>query len=233
MNKNSKLVSVILSIVALALFATSFVLTKVLEESKAVVTVKETSIILVGAIVSLIGLILNLIDNHKLLKLIPIISYAVFAIYISQFAEDYLGGYGACDAVFNYPVLNFFAIILFAVSAVFMVKDGYKWAKVVFATSASYLSIIIVTGTMGYYFLYEYEGALYVSLYVIAGSVLMLSTLIAGLVSLLPEAEAKEEVKEETKTEEVTEAKEEKVEEAKEESSKDDEAKLDFDDNNN
>lgn len=252
MNKNSKLVSVILSIVALVLFVVSFVLTKAVEESEAVVTAKETSIILVGAIVSIVGLIANLLSNHKLIKLLPLISYAVFAIYMSQFADEYLsGGYGASDAVFNYPVLNFLAVILFAVSAVFMVKDGYKWAKVVFVTAASYLTIVTVTATMGYYFLYDYEGALYVSLYIIAASVLMISTLVAGLISFLPETEAKEEVKAEEAKEEVAEenveatkevAEDTKDEEVKEEApaqenndaeeSSNDEVKLDFGDNN-
>ena len=252
MNKNSKLVSVILSIVALVLFVVSFVLTKAVEESEAVVTAKETSIILVGAIVSIVGLIANLLSNHKLIKLLPLISYAVFAIYMSQFADEYLsGGYGASDAVFNYPVLNFLAVILFAVSAVFMVKDGYKWAKVVFVTAASYLTIVTVTATMGYYFLYDYEGALYVSLYVIAASVLMISTLVAGLISFLPETEAKEEVKAEEAKEEVAEEKVEATEEVAEdtkdeevkeeapaqenndaEESSNDEVKLDFGDNN-
>ncbi|MCR4898023.1 MAG: hypothetical protein K5892_02240 [Acholeplasmatales bacterium] len=252
MNKNSKLVSVILSAVALVLFVVSFILTKAVEESEAVVTGKETSIILVGAIVSLGGLIINLLDNHKLIKLLPLISYAVFAIYMSQFAEDYLAaGYGASDPVFNYPVLNFLAVILFAVSAVFMVKDGYKWAKVVFVTAASYLTIVTVTATMGYYFLYDYEGALYVSLYVIATSVLMISTLVAGLISFLPETEAKEEAKVEEAKEEVAEenveateevAEDTKDEEVKEEApaqenndaeeSSKDEVKLDFGDNN-
>ena len=253
MNKNSKLVSVILSIVALVLFVVSFVLTKAVEESEAVVTAKETSIILVGAIVSIVGLIANLLSNHKLIKLLPLISYAVFAIYMSQFADEYLAaGYGASDAVFNYPVLNFLAVILFAVSAVFMVKDGYKWAKVVFVTAASYLTIVTVTATMGYYFLYDYEGALYVSLYIIAASVLMISTLVAGLISFLPETEAKEEVKaeeakeevaeenveateevaEDTKAEEAPVEEKEADEEKTEESSNDDEVKLDFGDNN-
>ena len=252
MNKNSKLVSVILSIVALVLFVVSFVLTKAVEESEAVVTGKETSIILVGAIVSIVGLIANLLSNHKLIKLLPLISYAVFAIYMSQFADEYLsGGFGASDAVFNYPVLNFLAVILFAVSAVFMVKDGYKWAKVVFVTAASYLTIVTVTATMGYYFLYDYEGALYVSLYVIAASVLMISTLVAGLISFLPETEAKEEVKAEEAKEEVAEEKVEATEEVAEdtkdeevkeeapaqenndaEESSNDEVKLDFGDNN-
>ena len=296
MNKNSRLLTIILSAVAAALFATafvltlildeeatqlskengimlvgvvvsvvglivsiidkhkmmkllpvvSFVLTKAVEESEAVVTGKETSIILVGAIVSIVGLIANLLSNHKLIKLLPLISYAVFAIYMSQFADEYLAaGYGASDAVFNYPVLNFLAVILFAVSAVFMVKDGYKWAKVVFVNAASYLTIVTVTATMGYYFLYDYEGALYVSLYIIAASVLMISTLVAGLVSFLPETEAeeaKEEVAEENveATEEV--AEDTKDEEAKEEApaqenndaeeSSNDEVKLDFGDNN-
>ena len=92
MNKNSKLVSVILSIVALVLFVVSFVLTKAVDASEAVVTAKETSIILVGAIVSIVGLIANLLSNHKLIKLLPLISYAVFAIYMSQFADEYLSG---------------------------------------------------------------------------------------------------------------------------------------------
>lgn len=252
MNKNSKLVSVILSIVALVLFVVSFVLTKAVEESEAVVTGKETSIILVGAIVSIVGLIANLLSNHKLIKLLPLISYAVFAIYMSQFADEYLSAiFGASDAVFNYPVLNFLAVILFAVSAVFMVKDGYKWAKVVFVTAASYLTIVTVTATMGYYFLYDYEGALYVSLYIIAASVLMISTLVAGLISFLPETEAKEEVKAEEAKEEVAEEKVEATEEVAEdtkdeevkeeapaqenndaEESSNDEVKLDFGDNN-
>lgn len=261
MNKNSKLVSVILSIVALVLFVVSFVLTKAVDESEAVVTAKETSIILVGAIVSIVGLIANLLSKHKLIKLLPLISYAVFAIYLCQEVDVLATStYGASNPVFDYPVLNFLAVILFAVSAVFMVKDGYKWAKVVFVTAASYLTIVTVTATMGYYFLYDYEGALYVSLYVIAASVLMISTLVAGLISFLPETEAKEEAKaEETKeevaeevaeenveateeaTEEVTEdtkaeeapVEEKEAEEEKtEESSNDDEVKLDFGDNN-
>jgi len=70
MNKNSKLVSVILSIVALVLFVVSFVLTKAVDDSERLTTgfPKETSIILVGAIVSLVGLIANLLSNHKLIK---------------------------------------------------------------------------------------------------------------------------------------------------------------------
>jgi len=263
MNKKSNLVSVILSAVAFVLFVVSFVLTKTVDISKEVVTTEQTTILYVGMIVSLLGLILNLVNEHKFLKLIPIITFAVFALYVANYADsNYMATiYGENGAFFNYPVLNFIAIILFVVSAIFMVKDEYKWAKVTFAVTSIFLATIITTQTMSYFFLFDIDGAAYLSLIFIAAAVMIFTPAVVGLCAFLPEVEAQaeeekvEEVKEEETTEEVADEEDAKAKEKaeideevrqdveakfaeaerkrQEQEESDSEVKLDFGDNNN
>ena len=162
MNKNSRLLTIILSAVAAALFATAFVLTLILDEEATQLS-KENGIMLVGVVVSVVGLIVSIIDKHKMMKLLPVVSFVIFALYVSKFAQSYADevnqAFGFNEPAFlNYPVLNFLAVILFAVSAVFMVKDDYKWAKVTFVVTSIFLATVVITSSISLYYLFDTEG---------------------------------------------------------------------------
>lgn len=227
MNKNSKLVTIIFSIVALALFVTAFALTLILDNEKAAVVDKENPIMVIGIVVSALGLIMALIDNHKMLKLVPIVVFALFALYIANYAETMQNAYFVANTdFFDYPVLHFLALILYIVSAVFMVKDEYKWAKTTFVVTSLYLATIIIINTMPLFYLFDVEGATHVSLYFIAGAALGLTSAVAVLAGYMPEAEKTEEPVEEEKAEEVKEESEEDAK-AKEKAEIDEEVRKD------
>ena len=131
-----KICSIILSIVALALFVVAFVMKK---KNGYYPEAHDYTIVLLGLVVSVLSIIF-LLTKNKTLVLVNFVATLGLSILLYKVYNEYLNSVNWAT-ILNYSVLDVTAILLFIVSAVFALSKYQKWAKITLVSVASYLFV--------------------------------------------------------------------------------------------
>lgn len=131
-----KICSIILSIVALALFVVAFVMKK---KNGYYPEAHDYTVVLLGLVVSVLSIIF-LLTKNKTLVLVNFVATLGLSILLYKIYNEYLNSVNWAT-ILNYSVLDVTAILLFIVSAVFALSKDQKWAKITLVSVASYLFV--------------------------------------------------------------------------------------------
>lgn len=131
-----KICSIILSIVALALFVVAFVMKK---KNGYNPEAADYTVVLLGLVVSALSVIF-LLTKNKTLVLVNFIATLGLSILLFKIYNAFLNSVNWA-IILNYSVLDVTAILLFIVSAVFALSKDQKWAKITLVSVASYLFV--------------------------------------------------------------------------------------------
>ena len=196
-----KICSIILSIVALALFVVAFVMKK---KNGYYPEAHDYTIVLLGLVVSVLSIIF-LLTKNKTLVLVNFVATLGLSILLYKVYNEYLNSVNWAT-ILNYSVLDVTAILLFIVSAVFALSKDQKWAKITLVSVASYL---FVKGIVAFaYLVCENKLKLQMSSYYALGVIALMVSVFVYATLLLTTNDScncdckKEDAEEKTKTQE-------------------------------